>query len=130
KIEKSTDNVNFTEITTTAVDAKSYSVTGLAGGTQYYFRVRASNGAGDTAYTNTANATTLPAAPANLTATTASSSQINLSWSDVAGESQYIIERSPDGTNSWTQIGTSGANVTTFNNTGLSLGTTYYYRVK
>src|SRR5205085_2451411 len=122
--------VNFTEITTAAVDAKTYSVTGLAGGTQYYFRVRATNGAGDTSYTNTANATTLPAAPANLTATTASSSQINLSWSDVNGETQYVIERSPDGANNWTQVGTSGANVTTFNDSGLNSGTAYYYRVK
>ena len=64
------------------------------------------------------------------TATAASTGQINLSWADIAGETQYLIERSPDGTNSWAQVGTTLANTTTFNNTGLATGTKYYYRVK
>ena len=62
-------------------------------------------------------------------ATAASSSQINLSWSDVQGETGFRIERSLDGVSGWTQVGTTGANVVTFSNTGLSASTRYYYRV-
>ena len=60
---------------------------GLAAGTTYYYRVRATNSAGDSAYSNEANATTatvvtVPAAPTGLAAAAASCSQINLSWTD------------------------------------------------
>lgn len=71
----------------------------------------------------------VPLAPAGLTALTFSQSQINLAWTDVADETGYSIERSPDGTSNWTAIGTTGANVTTFAATGLSASTTYYFRV-
>lgn len=65
-----------------------------------------------------------------LTATVASSTQINLSWTDVANESSYKLEWSPNGSTSWTQIGgTIAAGTTTYNHTGLTPSTTYYYRV-
>jgi hypothetical protein len=72
-----------------------------------------------------------PAAPSNLQATTVSQTQINLSWTDNStNESGFKIERSPNGTSSWTQIATVGANVTAYSNTGLTCNTTYYYRVR
>ena len=59
KVERSTDNVNWTEIATgLAANATSYSAVGLTGSTLYYFRVRAANAARDSAYSNTASATT------------------------------------------------------------------------
>jgi subtilisin family serine protease len=71
-----------------------------------------------------------PAAPTGLTATAASSSQINLSWNDVSNETTFKIERSPDGISGWTQIGTTAAGVTTFVDQGLAAETTYFYRVR
>jgi hypothetical protein len=58
KVERSTDGTNFTQITVTAAHAAAYTDTGLAAGTRYYYRVRATNAAGDSAYSNVANATT------------------------------------------------------------------------
>src|SRR5439155_19327775 len=69
-----------------------------------------------------------PPAPSGLTASAVSPSQINLAWSDVTGETGYKIVCSLDGV-SWTQIATTAAGVTSYQNTGLSSGTTYYYRV-
>lgn len=70
------------------------------------------------------------AAPTNLTATALSSSQINLAWADNAGnETSYSVERSTDG-NTWGVIATLGANSTSYANTGLTAGATYYYRVR
>lgn len=68
--------------------------------------------------------------PTNLTASPASSTQINLSWTDTSSvELGFKIERSPNGT-TWTPIMTTTANVTTYANTGLTCNTTYYYRVR
>jgi pectate lyase len=56
KIERSTDGVNFTQITTVGANVTSYKNGSLTTGTTYYYRVRASNTAGDSAYSNVASA--------------------------------------------------------------------------
>ncbi|MBC7908881.1 MAG: fibronectin type III domain-containing protein, partial [Pyrinomonadaceae bacterium] len=73
---------------------------------------------------------TVPGAPTNLTANAASSSQINLAWTDNANnETSFRIERSTNGS-TFTEIATVGANVTSYSNTGLAASTLYYYRVR
>ena len=52
----------FTQVATTATNVASYSDTGLAASTAYYYQVRATNSAGDSAYTAVASATTLSVA--------------------------------------------------------------------
>ena len=59
-IERSLDGIDFTLITTTGADTTSYSDTGLAASTDYYYRVLAYNSNGSSAYSNTSNATTGP----------------------------------------------------------------------
>src|SRR2546430_17452857 len=84
KIERSTDNVNFTQITTVAAGVTTYKDTGLTVNTTYYYRVRASNTAGDSGYSNVANESTsapVPPAPRTLTASAISASQMTLDWS-------------------------------------------------
>jgi hypothetical protein len=74
---------------------------------------------------------TILAAPSGLTATTVSYTQINLSWTDNSdAESSYIISRATVAGGPFTEIGTVGAGVTTYSDTGLTFGTTYYYRVQ
>jgi len=69
--------------------------------------------------------------PTNLIATDISQTQIDLSWKDNAiVESDFRIERSQNGTTGWTEIATVGTNVTSFNDTGLSCDTVFYYRVR
>jgi hypothetical protein len=70
-----------------------------------------------------------PAAPQNLIATAASSSQINLSWSAAAGDTGYQVERSSSGSN-WTTIVTVSAGTTSYQDRGLSAAMTYSYRVR
>jgi hypothetical protein len=73
-----------------------------------------------------------PAAPSGLSATAISSSQINLAWTDNASnEDGFKIERCQGaGCSSFAEIGTVGANVTTFPSTGLTASTSYSYRVR
>lgn len=83
-------------------------------------------------YTNIATAATgAPGTPV-LTATKASEVQINLSWTDAAGdESGYKLERcTGNGCSNFTQIAVRNANVLTYSDTGLTPGATYTYRVK
>jgi C1A family cysteine protease/predicted secreted protein len=136
KVERSADGSSWTVVTSTlAANTTSYSDTGLYCGTRYYYRVKATNTAGDSSTSNTANTLTSacsgpPAAPTNLQ-TTPSSRRVALSWVDNStNESGFKIERSPDGTSDWKQIGTSLANVTTYNDSSVSCASAYYYRVK
>ena len=64
-------------------------------------------------------------------ATAVSQTRIDLSWTDNASdEFAYHIERSPDGSSSWSEIGTVGPDIATYSDSGLTCATTYYYRVR
>jgi len=72
----------------------------------------------------------VPTAPTNLTATAASTTQVDLSWTDTSNnETSFKIERKTL-SGSFAQIATVGSNVTSFSDTGLTLATTYVYRVR
>jgi hypothetical protein len=74
-----------------------------------------------------------PSAPTSLSATTVSSSQINLTWTDnSSNESGFKIERctgSPCGSG-FAQIATTASGATSYSNPGLQSSTTYTYRVR
>ena len=132
-IEQSVDGNAFGQIDTVGPNVTSYSNTRLSASTTYYYRVHSFKAGGDSIYSNTASATTLPDlpnAPSSLTASAVSSTRINLAWTDNSSdENGFYIERSTDGTN-FSAIATLSANVTTYSNSGLSPGTTYYYRAR
>ncbi len=121
----------WTQIAAPAANAASYSDKGLTAGTTYYYRVCATNSAGDSSCA-TANATTLalvPQAPSGLTATAVSSSRIDLAWTDnSSNETGFKINRGTSASGPWTPL-SLGANVTTYSSTGLNASTTYYYQV-
>ncbi|GAB2560545.1 fibronectin type III domain-containing protein [Spirosoma areae] len=136
QLEQSLDGNNWTKIADLPANTTSYQNTGLNPSTRYYYRIRAINAVGASAYANLADATTQdkpltpPAAPTRLSAVAATANQINLNWADLSdNESGFEIERSPDGTN-WTKTGDAPANATSFQNTGLTPNTRYYYRVR
>jgi hypothetical protein len=54
---------------------------------------------------------------------------IALTWTDVADETGYRVERSPDGITGWVELATTGQDVTMYVNATLSPDTTYFYRV-
>ena len=75
------------------------------------------------------NTTVAPVPPSNLTGTVVSTTQINLQWTDNStNETGFKIERK-SGTGTFALIGTTVTDVTTYNDTGLTQGTTYTYRV-
>jgi subtilisin family serine protease len=131
KIERSTGG-GYSQVGTAGTNAASYSDSGLSASTQYTYRVRAYNSAGNSGYSGTASATTTappPTAPTGLSATAVSSSQINLGWTDNSNnETGFKIERSTGG--AFNQIDTASPNATSYNDSGLSTATQYTYRVR
>jgi fibronectin type 3 domain-containing protein len=139
RVERGTDGVNFSLLTTLGVNATSYSNSGLSASTKYYYRVLALGNAGNSGFSNVAGVTTqsvsqppppgAPAAPTDLVATSISGTQIVISWADHSdNETLFKIERSTDG-RTFSPLAASGANFTSYKNGNLTAGKHYYYRV-
>jgi hypothetical protein len=116
---------------------QSMTATGLSPGVRYYFAIKARDEAYNrSAISNSPSALaktnpTTPTAPSNLAATAVSTTQINLSWSDNSSdESGFKIERKTGASGTYAQVATTNADSITYSDTGLSPGTTYYYRVR
>jgi hypothetical protein len=134
EIERGADGVNFSPLTTVAANVTAYNDTTVAENTTYYYRVRASVSCGDSAYSNTANDTTPvcpvlpPNAPSNLKAKTFKYAA-NLTWNDnSSNEDGFRIYRG-DSPTTLSLVGTVGADATSFEDTGLTRKTFYYYKV-
>ena len=69
-------------------------------------------------------------APSSLAGSSASTTQINLTWADnSSNESSFEVERST-GNSAFISIAILGANVRAYSDTGLTAATTYSYRVR
>lgn len=104
----------------------SYTDSALVDGSHYFYQVKAVNGVGSSPASNEANAYTYCAAPASLTATPANA-QAQLTWPAVTGAVTYNVKRSVTSGSGYSVVGNTAA--LTFNNTGLTNGTPYYYVV-
>jgi titin len=140
KIEYKVGSGSYTVLVqNTASTATTYSHTGITAGQTYIYRVYAINSIGTSvasveATASSSSTVTVPGAPTGFAATPAGTTQINLSWSPPsntggAAISGYKIE-ARKGTGSYeTLISNTQSTTTSFSHTGLTTGTTYYYRV-
>ena len=108
------------------VTATSYTNTGAKAGVTYYYKVKAVNSAGESAYSNVVSGKT--------TVTTltmghsASSGKPQLTWKAVSGAASYKVYRATAKNGAYSVINTTKA--LTYTNVGAALGTTYYYKVE
>ena len=128
---------NFTVLATSATT--DFADTSVAAGSTYVYRVRAVDAAGNIgSFSNSADVTTPagpdtepPSVPGTLTATAASSSEVDLSWGAATDESAvvYDLERCKgSGCTDFTVLATSAT--TDFADTSVAAGSTYVYRVR
>ena len=104
---------------------------GLPTGVTFWYKVKASNAAGESDLSiavagTTGAAVDAPATPTGLETTSVSASAIALAWDIVSGAARYQVERSTDDI-SFSEVYDDAAN--TFTDYSVSGGTTYYYRV-
>jgi len=131
--------VNFTTDGSIPGSTITYTDTGIADSSSYTYRVRATDALGYTSgYSDAVTVTTSsnccdnipPSTPTNLTATAASSSEINLLWTastDNVGVTSYQIHRCQgSGCSTYSTIGTVPPQ-TAYTDTGLSASTSYTY---
>lgn len=115
-----------------SVTETSRASVGLTANTTYYYKVRAYIMVNGTkyygAYSTVVSATTKVAAPAGVKAATSSVSKIEVSWNAVNGATGYQVWRGTSATGSFTALGS--VTTTSRVSTGLSAGTTYYYKVR
>ena len=136
RIERSTDAATFTQIGEVTSNVTTYANTSLSAATQYWYRVRAYNATGPSAFAGPASATTMPAppsqppsAPTGLVAAR-QSGRITLTWTDSSNnETGFSIERSLDG-QAFSQIGTVAQNVSTYVDTSPGSTKFVFYRVR
>ncbi|MGE5469641.1 MAG: malectin domain-containing carbohydrate-binding protein [Bacteroidota bacterium] len=122
------------------VTTTSYTSSGLTNGTPYYYVASAVNLAGESPNSAVASVTpsapstsppppttSLPVAPATLGATPGNGSA-TISWGTVSGATGYNVKRASTSAGPYTTIASSQT-ATSYTNSGLSNGITYYYVV-
>jgi len=119
--------------TATQADCTHYLAADLVPGSQYSYRVKAFNTAGESDFSNTINVQTpayfIPPAPEDVTAQALSHVLVMVTWTDVLDdELGYAVQRRTD-PDTFATIRTVAPNTTVFSDSGLTPGTLYYYRV-
>jgi hypothetical protein len=112
------------------VASTSYSDAAINYGTVYYYVVSAVNAAGESPDSNEANASAtlqIPAAPTALH-TASGSGEAKIYWTASATATGYNVKRSLTSGGTYATIAT-GVAATEFTDTGLTNGTTYFYKV-
>ena len=122
-------STGFTLLGTTT--STSYVNTGAAVGKTYYYRVKAVNSAGTSAYSNIVSGTArtpAPAAPVLKGGTSSASGKPQLTWAAVDGAAKYDVYRSNSADGTFSKVGSTDK--TTYVNTGAVQGVTYFYKIR
>ena len=98
----------------------------------FFYKIQADGTPVNSGFSEIESYTSLPLpTPDNITFTNVSIDSLDVNWDSNSGgvEDGFTIERSLDDEN-WSVVGSVGSGVTIFNDSGLTLNTNYYYRVK
>jgi hypothetical protein len=131
-IYRSIDDTNYVERDNVEDEVETYTDTGLVSHTTYYYKVRAYNAAGYSAYSSSANgATNLDLdPPTSVVAEDVSSTQITLSWTANASDATtHNIERKIAG-EAYSEIKAVAAGTNTYTDGALDAGVEYTYRIR
>lgn len=129
----------FVNVGTTGAGVTTLIDSGRNASTQYWYKVRAINAAGESAFTAAVSATTqalppTPAAPTLLTLNVASASSIQIRWNDNSNnETAFEIYRSTNNNSNFRLISTVNGGIgvqKVFTDVGLFANVRYYYKVR
>lgn len=128
-IEQSRENAAFETVATIAGGVTQTTITGLESGTQYRYRIRATNAGGASNPTSLNGVLTIADAPQGLTAEQTSATTVQLAFQPVKGAATYVIERRGDGT-VFTRLTTLNGSLNSYTDIQVTLGESYEYRIK
>ena len=115
-----------------SADATSRKCSSLTPGETFIYRVAAANDYGRSEWVEIVfNAPNVPNAPNNLTISNYDSQKMTatLSWSDVEGETKYVVQSSTNGGKSWNTLPELNADITERHCSLLTPGKAFIYRV-
>lgn len=121
------------------VDLTSYSDTQVVAGQEYCYQVRALESRTTAGPFSAAACATIddtpptdpPNAPTDLSATTVNDQRVDIAWIDQSDdETGFLVERATGAGGAFTQIDVLGADVTSYQDTGLDAETEYCYRLR
>lgn len=111
------------------IKGTSYNDTGLETNKTYYYKVRAfRTGGANSSFSAVVSAKPILSAPTSVTATLASYNSIKVTWPVVNGAVGYEVSRAMSSTGNYSPI--EVVNSTSYTNSDLISGTTYYYKVR
>lgn len=132
-IEQSVDGTTWTTVPDGVSTSTTSSVAGLTNGSQYWFRVAATNAVGRSEWSTITSGTPTwkPAAPGLLRASVARSARVKLTWTtpttNGAPIADYVIQRSAG--KRWTTVRDGVSTTRSYTVTRLDNGTSYRFRV-
>jgi uncharacterized repeat protein (TIGR02543 family) len=110
----------------------SYTNSSLKTGKTYYYKVRAYRTVGSSkvysSYSAYHSAKPVPSAPSTISAVKVSSTSIKVSWGKVSGVTKYQVYRATSSTGTYSLVKTTTS--TSYTNSSLKKGKTYYYKVR
>lgn len=123
-----TDGGPYTTVGTST--SLTYADTAITTGTTYYYVVTATNAAGESTISNQASATAILAAPPvpSSLQTAAGNQEAKVFWTGSPLADSYNVKRSLASSGTYETIAT-GVTTPSYHDTGLTNGTSYYYRI-
>jgi len=133
-IERNYSGTGYAPLDNVSAGVTTYNNSGLVSGANYKYQVRAWNGGGYSGYTNEISVTTplvAPLSPTVLTTAVISNTMITIQWQDNSdNETKFYIDRSLNGITYTADYANVSANTISWENSGLSYSSTYWYRVR
>lgn len=120
--------VEYFPLYSVPADTVTYTASCIAGYT-WQFRICATNAKGDSDWLESDEVTSYVNPPTSVTATQYTASIANIAWTDTSSvETGFEIQRSANGA-AFANLANVAANVTTYQDTTISVGTSYIYKV-
>jgi len=130
RIERKSGSSDFSQVAEVNANTTTYEESSLTYGETYTYRVRAYTLLNQSDYSNESLAKMVIPAPTDLNAVAIDDQTIKLTWTDnCLFESGFKIERKA-GSSDFVQVAEVTANTTTYEESGLTYGETYTYRIR
>ena len=134
ELERKADSGEYTRIADIQAGSAAYTDTSVEPGVQYTYRIRPVKQLGSQTfygeYSGEQQVQTVLGAPASGSVNTSDAQSLTVSWGAVDGADGYELYRSASSGSGYSLAATVTAGKTEYRDTGLAIGSTYFYQVR